>query len=41
MELGFVGFVKQAPHQYTIAHLKSKLFTRRGGCYGLVSEVVN
>ena len=41
MFLEFIGVIKQASFQYTIAHLKIKQFNHRGDYYILVSEYVN
>ena len=42
MGLGFIGVIKQSSLQYPMAHIKSKEFTGRVNCCGLVSvdEVV-
>ena len=42
MGLDFIGVVKQASHQYPMAHLQIKEFNQRVYCYGLVllDEVV-
>ena len=36
MVLGLIGVLKKASSKYTMEHLKSKEFTRRGDCYVLV-----
>ena len=35
MGLGFIGVLKQAAHQYLMAHMQIKELNNRGDCYGL------